>query len=144
MTAFPDGATFRERRHPTKGPVMLTLGSAALLLALAAAPDAAPEEPRPATTRFKCETGGDITAQFTARGAQLVAIVDAGDGPHALPYRPWVSGPVKLTWSDGDRTLTWSPGVQIMWMDRGAHRVCGRGEHRHERPVRGDGPARPT
>ena len=40
-------------------------------------------------------------------------------------------GPVVLTWSDGKHTLTWSPGVQIMWMDGPAHRMCGRGGHKH-------------
>lgn len=81
--------------------------------------------------RFKCQAGGDLTARFATRDAQLVAIVDAGDGPHALDHRPWTGGPVKLTWSDGRRTLTWSPGVQIMWLDGAAHRMCGRSEHKH-------------
>jgi hypothetical protein len=86
----------------------------------------------PLTTRFKCQEGGDLIAHFDTRGARLIAVVDAGDGPHALPIRPWDGGPVRLTWSDGTRTLTWSPGVQIMWMDGGAHRMCGReGGHHH-------------
>ena len=67
------------------------------------------------------------------RGARLVAVVDDGQGPHALPIKPWDGGPVQLTWSDGQRTLTWSPGVQIMWMNGdGAHHMCGReGGHHH-------------
>ena len=112
-------------------------GPAALLLGLAiAAPAAAqplgrPADPAPSITRFKCQDGGDLTAQFASRDARLVAIVDGGDGPHTLATVPWTGGPVKLTWSDGVRTLTWSPGVQIMWMDGASHRMCGRGEHRH-------------
>ena len=82
-------------------------------------------------TRFKCQQGGDLIAHFDTRGARLVAVVDAGEGPHALPIRPWDGGPAVLTWSDGQRTLTWSPGVQIMWMDAGDHRMCGGGHH-HE------------
>jgi hypothetical protein len=89
-------------------------------------------EVAPAVTRFKCADGGDLTAQFASRDARLIAIVDSGDGPHALATVPWTGGgPVRLTWSDGKRTLTWSPGVQIMWMDGAFHRMCGRGEHRH-------------
>ena len=86
---------------------------------------------RPISTRFKCQDGGELRARFAIADARLVAIVDPGDGPHALPVRPWTSGPAMLTWTDGQRTLTWSPGVQIMWMDGGTHRMCGRGEHKH-------------
>jgi hypothetical protein len=82
-------------------------------------------------TRFKCQQGADLTARFDARGPKLLMIVDAGDGPHALPITPWDGGPVRLTWSDGQRTLIWSPGVQIMWMDGAEHRMCGGGMH-HE------------
>lgn len=87
--------------------------------------------PPTANTRFKCVAGGDVTAQFATQDTRLVAIVDAGEGPHALPHQPWTGGPPKLTWSDGQRTLTWSPGVQIMWVDGPTHRMCGRPEHRH-------------
>lgn len=103
----------------------------------AAAPEATwveAQEPEPSApgTRFKCQSGGDLIAHFDTRGPRLIAVVDAGDGPHALPIQPWDGGPVRLTWSDGARTLTWSPGVQIMWMDGGAHRMCGRdGGHHH-------------
>ena len=122
---------------------MATSALAMLLpaLALAAAPAPSWSQPErqasepahrpPARTTFKCQAGGDLTAQFASRDAQLVAIVDAGDGPHALPIQPWTGGPAKLTWTDGRRTLTWSPGVQIMWMDGASHRMCGRAEHRH-------------
>ena len=82
-------------------------------------------------TRFKCQAAGDLTARFDARGPKLLMIVDAGDGPHALPITPWDGGAVRLTWSDGQRTLVWSPGVQIMWMDGAEHRMCGGGMH-HE------------
>ena len=85
----------------------------------------------PISTRFKCQDGGELSARFAISEARLVAIVDSGDGPHALPVQPWTGGPVVLRWSDGQHTLTWSPGVQIMWMDGDAHRMCGRGEHRH-------------
>ena len=87
--------------------------------------------PPPAQTRFKCQAGGDLNAQFTSRDAKLIAIVDPGDGPHALPIKPWDGGPARIIWSDGKRTLTWNPGVQIMWMDGDQHRMCGRGEHQH-------------
>ena len=82
-------------------------------------------------TRFKCQAAADLTARFDARGPKLLMIVDAGDGPHALPITPWDGGAVRLTWSDGQRTLVWSPGVQIMWMDGAEHRMCGGGMH-HE------------
>lgn len=90
-------------------------------------------QPNPADgTHFKCQEGADLIARFDTRGARLVAIVDAGEGAHALPLRPWTGGPAVLTWTDGQRTLTWSPGVQIMWMEGGAHRMCGRaGGHHH-------------
>jgi len=114
---------------------------AALLAAACAAPGAAFAQsdergdpaaaPPAAGTRFKCHEGGDLVAYFDSRPAGLVAIVDAGEGPHVLPIRPWDGGPVRLTWSDGRRTMTWSPGVQIMWMDGEAHRMCGRAEHHH-------------
>jgi hypothetical protein len=97
-----------------------------------AAQGPAPAEAAESTgTHFKCQEGGDLVAHFATQGARLVAIVDAGEGAHALPIRPWTGGPAVLTWSDGQRTLTWSPGVQIMWMDGGAHRMCGGGHH-HE------------
>ena len=92
------------------------------------------DKPRsdPATgARFKCQDGGELTALFASRDARLVAIVDSGDGPHALPLTPWTGGPPKITWTDGQRTLTWSPGVQLMFMDGQAHRMCGRGGHSH-------------
>jgi hypothetical protein len=110
-------------------PAMPILAATALALSLTAA------EPPPATTAFKCQGGHDLTAQFASRGARLVAIVDAGDGPHDLTYVPFTGGgPVKLTWTDGVRTLTWSPGVQIMFVDASGHRMCGRG-HNHGRPA---------
>ena len=81
---------------------------------------------------FKCEGATDLVAQFDTRGAQFVAIVDIGEGPHVLPLQPWKGDIPQITWSDGKRTLTWSPGVQIMWMDGSVHRACGRGgEHQH-------------
>ncbi|HEX3363763.1 hypothetical protein [Phenylobacterium sp.] len=89
------------------------------------------EAPPAPGTRFKCQDGADLVAHFDTRGPRLIAVVDAGDGPHALPIRPWDGGPVQLTWSDGTRTLTWSPGVQIMWMEGGVHRMCGREGHHH-------------
>ena len=100
-------------------------------VALAQSP--ADDYPAVAGTRFKCQDGGELVAHFDSRGARLVAVVDDGQGPHALPIKPWDGGPVQLTWSDGQRTLTWSPGVQIMWMNGdGAHHMCGReGGHHH-------------
>jgi hypothetical protein len=89
----------------------------------------APAPTQPVGTHFKCQEGGDLVARFDTRGERLVAIVDAGDGAHALPIRAWNGGPAMMTWSDGQRTLTWSPGVQIMWMDGAAHRMCGGGHH---------------
>jgi len=87
-----------------------------------------------ASTRFRCQDGGDLLARFATQRGRLVAIVDAldGYGPHTLAWRPYEGGPVMLTWSDGERTLTWSPGVQIMWMAADTHRMCGRaGGHNH-------------
>ena len=80
---------------------------------------------------FRCQGGGDLIAEFTSRGSELVAIVDAGDGPHVLPLRPWTGGPAQITWSDGQRTLIWSAGVQLHWMDGANHRNCGRGGGHH-------------
>jgi hypothetical protein len=114
---------------------LLTALALAATPGLAAAQSPAREAPlaeaAQAHTTFKCQDGGDLTARFATRDARFVAIVDAGDGPHALPAVAWTDGPVKLIWTDGRRTLTWSPGVQIMWMDGQVHRMCGRGEHRH-------------
>jgi hypothetical protein len=109
---------------------MANLVPAAALLTLLVA-GSAQAQTAPPLTKFKCQTGGDLTAQFAARDGQLIAIVDPGDGPHALPLKPWTGGAVVLTWTDGRRTLTWSPGVQIMWMDGASHRMCGRGGHAH-------------
>jgi hypothetical protein len=109
------------------------------LSAAAEAPDT------PAISRFSCPDGPNLTAHFGMRGAAFGAIVDAGDGPHFLPARPFTQSPVKLIWSDGRRTLTWSPGVLITWADGGAPKTCGRqGGHNHSPPVRGEGPARAT
>jgi hypothetical protein len=83
--------------------------------------------------KFNCQDGGAINYRFATERGKLVAIVDAFDGygPHTLAARPYAGPPVELVWSDGHRTLTWSPGVQIMWMDEGAHRMCGGGMHHH-------------
>lgn len=110
------------------------------LTAAAEAPDTAP-----AISRFACQDGPTISAHFGMRGTAFGAIVDAGDGPHFLPERPFSASPVKLIWSDGRRTLTWSPGVMITWADGGAPKACGRtGGHNHRPPVRGEGPPRAT
>ena len=94
-----------------------------------AAPDNLPPPPQSA---FSCQDGSGLVARFASRDASLVAIVDAGDGPHALPLQPWDGGAARITWSDGVRTLTWNPGVQIMWMEGAVHRMCGRsGGHHH-------------
>jgi hypothetical protein len=111
------------------------LALAVVMAACVAAPGpvlAGPEDggqKTPEGTHFKCQGAADLVARFDTRGARLVAIVDAGEGAHALPIRPWTGGPAVLTWTDGQRTLTWSPGVQIMWMDAGDHRMCGGGHH---------------
>jgi hypothetical protein len=117
---------------------MTRLAAAMACLALAA-PSLSWAQARPMTeaeralaqATFKCRDGGDLVARFASQDAQLVAIVDAGDGPRTLAATPWTGGPAVLTWTDGRRTLTWSPGVQIMWMDGSVHRMCGRGGHRH-------------
>jgi len=101
----------------------------------------------PAVSQFSCEGGPHLTAQFAMQGSRFGAIVDAGDGPHFLPERPFTASPVKLIWSDGRRTLTWSPGVLITWADGGAPKTCGRTfGHKHgaPAPMRGEGPARRT
>ncbi len=98
----------------------------------------APEE-RPildpvAGTSFACTNGENLLLKLATRNQEVVAIVDAGDGPHTLDLRPWKVGDLpQIVWSDGRRTLTWNPGVQIMWMDGAAHRDCGRsaGGHQH-------------
>ena len=93
------------------------------------------EAPPAPGTRFKCQSGGDLVAHFDTRGPRLIAVVDAGDGPHALPIQPWD----RRTEVAADRER-WrrpsarpgGPGVQIMWMDGGGHRMCGReGGHHH-------------
>jgi hypothetical protein len=93
--------------------------------------EAAQAETEGAAKRFTCQDGGTILTRFATEHGRLVAIVDTfdGDGPHTLAARPPELAPVQLIWSDGQRTLTWSAGVQIMWMDRGAHRMCGGGHH---------------
>jgi hypothetical protein len=122
-------------------PIALSAKLAALAIALPAFTLAgaalAADAPMPYVTAFRCEDGGNLTAQFSSQGSAFVAIVNAGDGPHALTYVPFTGGgPVKLTWTDGTRTLTWSPGVQIMFHDARGHRMCGRG-HKHEAPPPG-------
>ena len=84
-----------------------------------------------AHSTFRCQDGQNLSARFASRDARLYAIVDSGDGPHALAIVPWTGGPARMTWSDGRRTLTWSPGVQLMWMDGATHRMCGGGMHHH-------------
>ena len=95
-----------------------------------AAAEAAAQTEGP-SKRFACQDGGTILTRFATEHGRLVAIVDTFDGygPHTLAARPPVLAPVQLIWSDGQRTLTWSAGVQIMWMDGGAHRMCGGGHH---------------
>lgn len=93
-----------------------------------------PPAPReaPPQSAFACRDGLGLTAHFASRDAQLVAIVDAGNGPHTLALQPWDGGEARITWSDGVRTLTWNPGVQLLWADgRGSH-LCSRAAgHRH-------------
>ena len=113
------------------------IAAAAMLAGPILAPGAAPAD----GAHFKCQEGADLVARFDTEGARLVAIVDAGQGAHALPIRPWTGGPAVLTWTDGQRTMTWSPGVQIMWMDGDTHRMCGRPGHHHQEPPGGAQPA---
>ena len=82
-------------------------------------------------SEFAC--GGDrkLVAQFTGRETGPGAIVDAGDGPHALKLMPWLGGEPNVTWSDGQHTLVWTTGVKLMWMDGAAHLACGRAAHHH-------------
>jgi hypothetical protein len=125
---------------------MVPAGLRPLILAATLAASAAAAQAQPAwrtgeeamadraagVTRFKCSDGGDITAQFATENARLVAIVDAGFGPHALPLEPWNGGPAKIIWTDGMRRLVWNPGVQITFDEGPTHRMCGRdGGHRH-------------
>lgn len=114
-------------------PRVTWLAVLALLAPCAAGAQPSPAPPaRPAADgRFKCQGAPDLKAEFASRASGLVAIVDAGDGPHALPLRPWDGGAARIIWSDGRRTLTWRPGVQLMWMDGAAHRMCGRAAHNH-------------
>lgn len=93
--------------------------------------NAAPKAATVPPSTFKCESGRELQAEFVNRDAQLVAIVDAGDGPHVLALKPWTGGLPQITWSDGQRTLTWSAGVQLHFMDGATHRNCGRGGHSH-------------
>lgn len=112
------------------GALVLAGPGAALAQADEPSGDAAAQPASPGV-RFNCQDGGNIFARFAVQRGRLVAIVDAFDGygPHTLAARPYAEAPVRLIWSDGQRTLTWSPGVQIMWMDAGAHRMCGGGHH---------------
>ena len=80
---------------------------------------------------FACENGSNMGILFATRNANLVAIVDLGEGQHTLALKPWKGGDAQITWSDGQRTLTWSPGVVLMWMDGSKHLMCGRAEHHH-------------
>lgn len=82
---------------------------------------------------FHCATGGSLLVQMVTREDNLVAVVDAGEGPKYLPLKPWITGdPPQIVWTDGARTLTWNPGVKLMWMDGAQHRDCGRDQaHLH-------------
>ena len=124
LAAFAFAAVVASGHAPARAPAAPPAPAASAWVDETAAAEAPP-------TRFKCQTGADLSARFDARGPKLLMIVDAGDGPHALPIAPWDGGAVRLTWTDGQRTLVWSPGVQIMWMDGAEHRMCG-GGMRHE------------
>lgn len=81
--------------------------------------------------RFKCANGPDLLASFVIKDNVLTAIVDAGEGAHALPLQHWAGGEPKMTWTDGSRTLVWSTGVHLMWMEGAKHLSCGGGGHSH-------------
>ena len=82
---------------------------------------------------FHCAAGGSLLVQMVTKDENLVAVVDAGEGPTYLPLKPWLKGdPPQIVWTDGQRTLTWNPGVKLMWMDGAQHRDCGRDQaHLH-------------
>ncbi len=80
---------------------------------------------------FACDGDRSLRTRFESRRSVSVAVVDAGDGPHALPLLPWDGAEPRITWSDGRRTLEWTSGVKLMWMDGPAHLACGRAEHHH-------------
>ena len=90
-----------------------------------------PATPHREGSTFACDGDRQLKTRFESRRAQSFAVVDAGDGPHALPLQPWDGGEPRITWSDGRRTLEWTAGVQLMWMDNGAHLACGRAQHHH-------------
>lgn len=80
---------------------------------------------------FSCQGDRRLLARFVMVRSTPTAIVDVGEGPHALALAPWTGGEPRVTWSDGVRTLVWSTGVQLMWMDGPTHLACGRAEHHH-------------
>jgi hypothetical protein len=82
---------------------------------------------------FHCAAGGSLLVQMVTSDSNLIAVVDAGEGPKFLPLKPWLKGdPPQIVWTDGQRTLTWNPGVKLMWMDGAQHRDCGRDQaHLH-------------
>lgn len=86
---------------------------------------------RDGSSQFTCEGDRRLLAQFVSRDSHSTAIVDAGDGAHALALMPWAGGDPQVSWSDGTRTLVWTAGVKLMWMDGPSHLACGRAAHHH-------------
>jgi hypothetical protein len=84
-------------------------------------------------SQFKCDNGNNLIVHFSTRNAKFYAVVDAGNGPHALLLKPsiMVDDQPEIVWSDGQRTLTWAAGVKLMFMEGPAHVMCGR-SHMHE------------
>ena len=93
--------------------------------------DAAQQLERPVL--FKCQGGTNLLVQFSNSDSKFFVVVNAGDGAHKLPIKPWVDLEPLITWSDGRRKLVWSEGVHLSWSDGGRELSCARaeGEHHH-------------
>ena len=72
-----------------------------------------------------------MVLSFSSTRESTFAIVWLRGATYQLANLPPQQGIAQLNWSDGEHSLTWNPGVQLMWMGKDTHLMCGRGGHKH-------------
>lgn len=80
---------------------------------------------------FLCQDGSKMVLSFASTGENTFAVVWLRGASFQLANLPPEPGVARITWSDGEHSLTWNPGVQLMWMGKDTHLMCGRGGHKH-------------
>lgn len=80
---------------------------------------------------FLCQDGSKMVLSFASTGESTFAMVWLRGASFQLANLPPEPGVAKIVWSDGEHSLTWNPGVQLMWMGKETHLMCGRGGHKH-------------